>query len=246
MLSRFKFYIIILSIYFSNIFCEEIAIITKNKGDVKYKQNSSNVFKNKVRSGLELYNNDLLVTGDDGFVMFAYLDDGSLVKVHKNSGVYVNGDIFNNSIQKQINIDDGFIKFDIKKQNDNEFKIVTPTSVASVKGTTFFLDASLDQDVFYGFEGIVEIMNLESNEISSLLESMKITSMQDGSLNIENISQQDLIYINQIQLDSGIDINNSDNESGDLDQQEDTYQIIIKLTDDNGEQKNLIIKFNDK
>ena len=45
-----------------------------------------------------LYNNDLLVTGDDGFVMFAYLDDGSLIKVHKNSGVYVNGDILNNSI----------------------------------------------------------------------------------------------------------------------------------------------------
>ena len=163
-----------------------------------------------------------------------------------NSEVYIRGEVERRSIIKQLKVDEGTVKFDVKRQSIDEFTVITPTSVASVKGTTFFLDASLDQDVFYGFEGIVEIMNLESNEISNLLESTKITSMQDGSLNIENISQQDLIYINQIQIDSGVDINDSDEESGNLEQQEDTYQIIIKLVDDNGEQKSLVIKFNDK
>ena len=248
-MNRLFIYIIISCFYFSNIYSEEIAIVTKNNGDVKYKKNSSQVFKNRVNPGFELYKNDLLVTGDNGFVMFAYLDDGSLVKVHKNSGVYVNGNIFDNSIQKQINVDDGFLKFEIKKQKENEFKIVTPTSVASVKGTTFFLDANLNQDVFYGFEGIVEILNIESNQVSQLLESTKITSLPDGSLNIENITQEDLVFINQIQLDSGVEleeIQEEDDGTGSLDDQTNTYQIILQFSNSEGDVKNLIINLSDK
>ena len=81
--------------------------------------------------------------------MFAYLDDGSLIKVHKDSEVIVDGNLNNKIINKQVLINDGFIKFNIK-QKQNEFKIITPTSVASVKGTIFYIDTSSDGDVFYG------------------------------------------------------------------------------------------------
>ena len=78
------------SISFGN---EELAIVTKSKGNVDYKKSSSSEFQKTVKSGLELYNDDLLKTGDNGFVMFVYLDDGSLIKVHKNSEVYITGKI---------------------------------------------------------------------------------------------------------------------------------------------------------
>ena len=58
-------------------------------------KNTLKLFKNKINIGLELYNNDLLSTGSDGFIMFAYLDDGSIVKVYKDSKVYVTGDLKN-------------------------------------------------------------------------------------------------------------------------------------------------------
>ena len=45
---------------------EEIAIVTKKNGDVKHKAESATLFKNKVNPGMELYNNDLLVTGNNG------------------------------------------------------------------------------------------------------------------------------------------------------------------------------------
>ena len=86
----------------------------------------------------------------------------------------------NNNINKTINVDDGFILFDIKKQNSKEFKVVTPTSVASVKGTIFILDITDQGDVFYGFEGIVEVLNIESQEVSSLTKSKKVTSLPDS------------------------------------------------------------------
>jgi len=232
------------------IYLQEVAIVTKSNGIVKYKKNSTNLFKNQVKSGLELFNNDLLVTGGDGFVMFAYLDDGSLIKIHKDSEVYINGNLKNNVIDKKIIIDDGFLKFDIKKQKQNEFKVVTPTSVASVKGTVFYIDSNDGNDVFYGLEGVVEILNIESNKTSNLSKSKKITSTEEGSISIEEITTEDIIYIQQIQQESGVEIEEIEEydqeDSGNLDESEteNSQELIISLTSPSGEVKKIIIKFN--
>ena len=255
-------YIIFLSSLFSLFFSSEVAIVTKNNGDVKYKKETSKRFVSKINSGLELFNNDLLVTGNNGFIMFAYLDDGSLIKVHKDSEVLVDGTLNNNTINKQVIINDGFIKFDIKKQKQNEFKVVTPTSVASVKGTLFYIDSDDEGDVFYGFEGIVEILNRESNQVSSLTKSKKIISLPDGSMEIEDIQTEDLEYIVQVQQESGIEIEEieemediedsqeideegdaDDGGSGDADNENAAQELVINFTNEEGEQKTLIIKF---
>ena len=258
-----KKYIISFLFLFSLLFQNEVAIVTKNNGDVKYKKESSKRFINKVNSGLELFNNDLLVTGNDGFIMFAYLDDGSLIKVHKDSEVLVDGNLNDNAINKQVIVNDGFIKFDIKKQKQNEFKVVTPTSVASVKGTLFYIDTSPAGDIFYGFEGLVEVLNVESQQVSSLSKSKKITSLPDGSLEVEDIEIDDLEYIVQIQQESGVqieeieeieeidgldeieeEIDDSDSDgSGDIGNQSEVQEVVITFTNENGEQKTLRIKF---
>ena len=234
------------------LYSEEVAIVTKNNGKIKYKKYSANLFKNRVNPGMELFNQDFLSTGNDGFVMFAYLDDGSLIKVHKNSNVFVNGQLKNNNINKDIIIEDGFLKFDINKQKQNEFKIVTPTSVASVKGTVFYLDCQNDKDVFYGLEGIVEILNIESNDISNLTTNKKITSTLDGSLLVEEIKKDDIEYIQQIQKESGLESDEIENfeiddGTGIDDNQDDdansVQEIIISFTNASGEQKKLIIKY---
>ena len=229
---------------------EEIAIVTKKNGEVKHKAESATLFKNKVNPGMELYNNDLLVTGNNGFVMFAYLDDGSLVKVHKDSKVYVNGDINNRIIKKKIIIDDGFFKFDVREQKENEFRVVTPTSVASVKGTIFYIDSDNKQDVFYGLDGVVEVLNIESNEISSLTERKKITSSTDGTITVEEINEEDILYIQQIQQESGVEVEeiedfDADDGSGSLDESESgtIQELVINFTNPSGENKQLIIKF---
>jgi len=232
---------------------EEVAVITKNNGKIKYKKYSANLFKNRVNPGMELFNQDLLSTGNDGFVMFAYLDDGSLIKVHKNSNVFVNGKVKNSNINKDIIIEDGFLKFDINKQKQNEFKIVTPTSVASVKGTVFYLDCQNDRDVFYGLEGIVEILNIESNDVSNLTINKKITSTPDGTLTIEEIDKDDIQYIQQIQKESGLELDEIENfeiddgtgiDDNTLDDNTNSIQeIVISFNNDSGEQKKLIIKY---
>jgi len=243
------FYLILILPLFLLAESQEVAIITKNKGSVQYKKNDSEKFINKLNSGFELYNKDLLITGNDGFAMFAYLDDGSLVKLHKDSQLFVGGDFKNNNINKTINVDDGFILFDIKKQKNNAFKVVTPSSVASVKGTVFILDITEFGDVFYGFEGNVEILNKESNQKFSLQKNKKVSSSIDGVLNIDNITKEDILYLKEIQEETGSDmyeIDDTEIDTGDINQESDVKELVIILTNSLGEEKRLIIKFNEQ
>ena len=90
------------------------------------------VFINTLNSGSELFNNDLVRTGSDGFVKFTYLDDGTTIKINKDSELYIRGQVSNKNINKRINMSNGLIKLDVSKQNQDEFVIITPTSVASV------------------------------------------------------------------------------------------------------------------
>jgi len=132
-----------------------LAIVTKASGDVEYKYYLDTDFSSSIKPGTQLFNNDLIRTGNDGFVKFSYLDDGTTIKVHKDTELYIRGQINKQNISKRINMTNGILKLDVSKQTEDEFKIITPTSVASVKGTSFILETSDEGDKFYGFKGIV-------------------------------------------------------------------------------------------
>ncbi len=245
-----------LFILFSGAFSEEtIAVTTKSNGAVKYKKYSDKEISNSLKIGSELFNDDLIITGTDGFVKFSYLDDGTTIKIHKNSELYVRGQSDNKFINKRLNIGNGLIKLDVSKQKKDEFTIVTPTSVASVKGTSFILDSNLDfGDKFYGFEGIVEILNKESNKIIRLSRNLKVTSTPDGQINSEIITPADTEILNEMQssdIELDIDEEQIDDEqidvedTGEVDEQIEINQLIITVISLSGEEKEIIIKYNE-
>ena len=82
----------------------------------------------------------------------------------------------------------GLLKLDVSKQNDDEFMVITPTSVASVKGTSFILKSNEDGDSFFGYEGTFEIRNKESNQIVKLSKNLKVISNNDGSINSQIVT----------------------------------------------------------
>ena len=244
-----KFIYTILFLFYSLSYCnEELAIVTKSKGKVDYKKNSSLEFQETVRNGLELYNDDLLKTGDNGFVMFVYLDDGSLIKVHKNSEVYITGKIQDKNINKRINAGDGFFRFDVKDQKGDEFTVVTPSSVASVKGTDFVIDVGPEGDIFYGFDGIVDISNKISNTRQRLEKDNKVESLKTGNMSVELMTEQDYIIINNIESEVEVEEQNIEledtDDSGSLDQIEETIkEIRITVLNEDGEEKEIIIRY---
>ena len=91
--------LILISSLFSS---ESIGLVMKQKGDVDYLPYGKNKKNKKLNISESLFNQDLIKTGKDGFTKFVYLDDGSIIKIHKNSEVYVQGDIQKRNIAKQI------------------------------------------------------------------------------------------------------------------------------------------------
>jgi len=251
-----KYLIFILFLFTVTIFAEDsIAIITKANGEVKYKKYSEEETQQILIIGSEIFNDDFIQTGNDGFVKFSYLDDGTSIKIHKNSELYVRGKSSDNIINKRLNISNGLIKMDVSKQKEDEFTVVTPTSVASVKGTSFILETSLDfGDKFYGFEGVVEVLNKESNKIIKLSRNLKVLSKPDGQINSEIITQADINIINEMQSEAEeteieIEIEEETLDEGSLEdtneEEQSANEIRIVVKTSSGDEKEIVIKYSE-
>ena len=223
------FFILLVTFCFS---ANNIALVTKSKGDVQYKKNQS-ASNAKLAMGTPLFSNDLIKTGNDGFAIFVYLDDKSMIKVQKNSEMYVRGNVDKGEIQKEISMNNGLFKANVQSQKGGAFTIVTPTSVASVKGTEFWVVSKGEEggDQFFGLSGLVEIRNKKSNQVTKVTRSKTAISSPDGGLELRNTRAGEL-PVDESEAESGT----SGESSGG------TKEIRIKFEDDSGNQKDLIIK----
>ena len=233
-----KFYILLL-VAVQFIFSESIAVTSKTKGDVRFKKKNEKELKNQLKAGVDLFNNDYIKTGSDGFAKYVYLDDGTQIKIHNNSEVYIRGVLEQRAIVKQLKVEDGTVKLDVKKQNVDEFTVITPTSVASVKGTSFWLDCQgKSGDKFYGESGTVGITNIESGIARSLKKNTVAQSLPDGSLDVRAMTQEELNMLQEIEQDAGESENPEEGNNNNLPQDE----IKIEFEDESGNQKIIIIK----
>ena len=242
-MNRFYFILILVVFLFSQ---QGIALVTKAKGSIEYKRNEDNKVFDDIDKGQSLFDQDLLRTGSDGFAKYVYLDDGSMIKVHKNAEVYVYGSIDKRSIVKQINVAEGNVKFEVARQGEGEFTVITPTSVASVKGTDFWLQTDEDDgDHFFGLSGLVNVTNIQSNEIRQLTRNMTVTSLPNGSMDIKKTDPKDFKRLQSLELDVG-EIDDIEFEQSLLEQSGEELpegEIKVQLDDGSGSLKEIIIKF---
>ena len=146
------------------------------------------------------------------------------MKLKADSEAVITGQRSAASISKKINMDQGTIRATIKKQNV-DFVIQTPTSVASVKGTDFWMVSDLESgDKVIGIEGIISLVNSETGEEVDVTSGMSGTSTPEGNL---GVSETDL---NSIPDDP-------------TDESEGPSQIRIYLEGPNGEQKVMVIEY---
>ena len=122
-------------------------------------------------------------------------------------------------------MDIGTVRATITKQN-TDFVIQTPTSVASVKGTDFWLvtDPS-DGDLIIGIEGLVGLTNNETGQEIDVSEGMSGISTPDGTLGLEETDSSSIP-----------DDPSEENE-------EEGSQIRIYFEGPDGEQKVMIIDY---
>ena len=205
------------------VYSNKIAVATKVKGIAEIMKVGKKDFNN-LRAGSILEDGDKIRTGKSGFVAIIFIDDKSMLKIKEDSEAVITGRKTTKDISKKINIDGGTIRASITKQNV-DFVIQTPTSVASVKGTDFWLLSDpISGDEVIGLDGIVNLTNNETGEEVDVTEGNSGISNPDGSVGIEETDPNSI----------------PDDPSDD---QEGPSQIRIYLDGPNGEQKVIVIDY---
>ena len=221
---KFNRHIILLFTFiFSVALPNKIAVATKVKGPVEIMPIGKKGFSD-LEPGTILSDGDKIRTGPSGFTAIIFIDDKSTLKVKDNSEVVITGKRTAASISKKINMDEGTIRATVKKQN-TDFVIQTPTSVASVKGTDFWLVSDPETgDQIIGIEGIVGLVNNETGQEINVSEGMSGLSTPDGNVGLTETDP------------SSIPDDPSDEIEG-------PSQVKIYLEGPNGEQKVMIIEY---
>lgn len=169
---------------------EKIALTIKASGETSLKRAEATDFKPNIKPGTSLFNEDHLKTGKDGYAVLVFLDDKSQIKIRENSEMVISGTRTTEAISKTISMQIGSLKAEVSPQRKGEFIIATPTSVASVKGTVFWVTSNpITGDVFYGVSGSVEVRNLESGSVVVVGANQTGTSTPDGQIGVEQTQQ---------------------------------------------------------
>ena len=201
----------------------KIAVTTKVKGLVEIMPIGKDNFAN-LKPGTILSDGDKIRTGSSGFTAIIFIDDKSTLKLKENSEAVITGQRSARSIAKKINMDVGTVRATVNKQNSN-FVIQTPTSVASVKGTDFWMITDpVDGDLVIGLEGLVTLTNNETGAEVDVTEGTSGSSTPDGVVDVEETEESSI-------------------PEDPTDQDEQQAEIKIYFEGPNGEQKVMIIEY---
>ncbi len=112
-----------------------VAIVIKAIKVVEAREKQENW--KSVQRGQQLNSGTQVRTGAQSFSILKFADN-SVVRVTENSEIVVRGDKSGaGAMSKTVELNLGKVGFNIKKQGPNEqFRFTSPTSVASIKGTT--------------------------------------------------------------------------------------------------------------
>ena len=178
-LSKYTF-ILTLLFCLSISYGESVARIMKSEGLVYIKRLGMQTYAEAAQAGGSINNGDAIKVGEYGFAAVIFLDDRSVVKIKANSQF----EFMDTKNTRSLNIEFGTILNKIEKENRNKtFRVVSPVSVASVKGTEF--SAMIDPsgvDQFVGKEGLFDVFNSVSGQTVSVGPGQKALSGSTGSL----------------------------------------------------------------
>ena len=223
-LIKFIYLLLLITVVNTSVLAGKIAVTTKIKGKVELQQKSSQNYKD-LKPGTLLGDGDRIRTGSLGFAAIIFIDDKTTLKIKEKSELVITGKRSAVSIAKKIDLDGGTVRAMVSKQRKGDFIIPTTTSVASVKGTDFWLvsDPSNGDEVM-GLEGIVNLLNIETGLNVDVTEGNTGVSTPDGQVNMTETNP------------TNIPDDPDGNESGES-------QIRIYFEGPNGEQKSLLIKY---
>ena len=199
---------------------ENVAIMLKVRRDVRvFPTNKTNAVQGK--RGYVLQHGNKIETGARSFCAVKFIDDKSLLRIRENSTCTIEGEKEQNKIDKNIIVEIGSFFASLFKPRGS-FKVTTPTSVASVKGTKFWV-IQQSPTKYIVEEGVIEV----ENDAGKALVRAGQTAV------VESRTSEIQVYLTRPgEIPPEID-----------EQQPGTQELDIGFQNGQGEEKTLRIKF---
>lgn len=197
---------------------DNIAIILKTRRDVRVTP-STEAKTVEGKKGYVLRDGNKVETGARSFCALKFIDDKSLLRIRENSSCTIEGKKEQNKIDKNIFVEVGSF-FASLFEPKGSFKVTTPTSVASVKGTKFWV-IQQSPTKYVVEEGVVELEN----------ETGKVLVRAGQTAIVESRTSTPIV---RLTTDDDIP-SDTEGEGG-------VQELDIGFENDRGEQKTLRIK----
>ncbi len=195
-----------------------IAVVTSFRGAVEYYHDNK---WQDVYERLALYDGDKMRTSEDGYCALVFVDDVSQIRLNPSTeatfGHTVNAD---SSWNKRVDMELGRVFAQVTEQK-GALQVATPTAVASVKGTEFWVMMNDDGTVTQlTLEGIVELMSVLTGETKDVRAGYQGDVDGNGNIDVA-VLNEDIVpdYLDTMDVD----------------------KIEIKFIDEDGNEKTLII-----
>ncbi|MBI5475886.1 MAG: FecR domain-containing protein [Ignavibacteriales bacterium] len=176
------------------------AISSGDSGVAVVKKAVNNVIKESSGGKIEraekspsLFSNDKLITGRKAFALVKFVEDNSILRIREQSILTIKADGPRNSSLKEAFLDKGSVGFDItKQQNNQQFQLTSPTSVASIRGTKGKWCRSEHSDTLILIEGRVVLKNRLSNNEIEIEAGFIGISNEDGTIEKRAATEEEL------------------------------------------------------
>lgn len=179
-----------------------------------------------AKRGETLASGERIRTGEKSFAVIKFTDN-SMLRVREKTEVVVTGVKNGTTFSKSTGIERGVIGFSIKKQRPGEeFRFSSPTSVASIRGTSGQFGAQDSVDLLVVLEGLVRLENKISNRFIDVEGGFTGISGKTGELQLRPSTAEE-------KLTAELSARTGDREQ----------KLDIELNDGKGNKKQIEIKF---
>jgi len=145
----------------------------------------------QAKIGDLLNSGDVVKTGENSFSLIRFYDN-SLLRIRELSEVTVYADRDRENYHRNIEVEGGSVSFDVRKKESDRFEFSTPTSVASIRGSSGIFIARLnDMDILLMATGLATFLNQITGEEISVNGGEIAFSFPDGTLEKREITQDD-------------------------------------------------------
>ncbi len=169
---------------------ESIAILLNSTGKITLTRNQKAV---KFKKGEMLFNYDVIKSGGESFAAIKYLDGSGTIKVFPNSLIKLSAIKQGKLLDKTASITQGSIYSLVSSKIKGEYKVETPTTVASVKGTGYVVKYTDDNlTIIIVLDGEVLAQHKETGKNVVVKAGFTAVVTEDGTITIRATLPGDL------------------------------------------------------